>query len=97
MTITNVFRFVSIYAIGYFKGYAIADTEFDPVYNMKYDDVIDLDKSYKNFIGLYFNIGYLPALVLIAPFCENYNRKCVIGFCTMGLGLALALISVIQN
>jgi hypothetical protein len=52
-----------------------------------------IEEVFKNFIGTYYNIGYLPVLIFVAPFCDNFNRKIIIGLCTMGVGITFCLIS----
>lgn len=36
-------------------------------------------------------------MALVAPFCENYNRKMIIGFSTVGYGIAQLSISFVKN
>ena len=48
------------------------------------------EDAFGEYIGLYYNIGFFPALLFVAPIVDNFNRKCIIGFCAIIYGFAQA-------
>lgn len=46
-------------------------------------------ETFGKIIGNYFNFGFFPALIFVAPFCDSYNRKCIIGFSAICWGLCM--------
>ncbi len=75
-----------MFAMSQFYGFGTIGESDNPDYAMKLDPrVAPFEDVFKEFIGTYYNIGYLPVLIFVAPFCDNFNRKLIIGLCTMGV------------
>jgi MFS family permease len=48
-------------------------------------------ETYSKYVGVYYNIGYFPALMFVAPFMTRFSRKIVIGVSAIIWGGAIAL------
>lgn len=45
--------------------------------------------TYSSYVGTYYNLGFYPALLLVAPFMGSFNRKVVIGLSSVIWGAAM--------
>jgi MFS family permease len=74
-----------------FYGFGIAGKIDDPFYAMQKTDLGLNAQSYAEYSTVYFGMTFIPCLLLGGPIINDWNRKNVLGWCTVLWGVCSVL------
>lgn len=82
------------FAMSQFFGFKVSGTETNPdiaFYQMRDNEALELNNSSFGYYNNMFVIGYLPTLLIFSPVLSSYNKKCILGICSIIWGVDMFL------
>lgn len=80
-----------------FYGFGMAGKLDDPFYAMQATNIGLNAKTYADYSGLFYTIGFLPALIFGGPIIQSLPKAQTLGWCTFIWGSSSAMHGLVSH